>query len=83
MSSAKVGKFCERDKKKLDEMGKKLGSMTPKDRAEYDALLTKYERECVKTAKGVTRGMGSGAFMGGARRMSMRKNNKKRSTRRR
>jgi hypothetical protein len=79
MSSAKVGKFCERDKKKLDEMGKKLGSMSPKERSDYDALLTKYERECVKTAKGVARGFGSGSHMGGSRRTKRTK----RTTRRR
>jgi hypothetical protein len=79
MSSAKLGKFCERDKKKLDEMGKKLGSMTPKERSDYDALLTKYERECVKTAKGVERGFGSGAHKGGSRRTKRTK----RTTRRR
>jgi len=72
MSSAKVSKFCERDKKKLDEMVKKLATMSVKEKGEYDTLAAKYERECVKVAKGVTRGMGTGARAGGSRRIKKR-----------
>ena len=81
MSSAKVSKFCDRDKKKLDEMVGKLATMTKKQREEYDALATKYERECVKVAKGVARGMGTGARAGGGSRR-MKKRSKKQSRKR-